>query len=232
VATEITLDNIYPWGRSFDEYRRMFALTDEELNLKILGCADGPASFNAEMRQRGNAVVSCDPLYKFDRGAIQNRVAATAMEMIRKARENAHRFVWDRIKSPEHMAELRLAATEIFLDDYEIGRAQGRYVDERLPELPFAYGQFDLALCSHFLFLYEDELSLDFHLAAVNEMCRVAKEARIFPLLGMTGEPSHFVEPVMRELGHRDLAVTIEKVDYEFQRGGNQMMRIKSSGAR
>jgi SAM-dependent methyltransferase len=158
-------------------------------------------------------------------------VTQTATEMVRKARENAHRFVWDRIKSPEHMAELRLAATEIFLADYDIGRTQGRYVDERLPELPFATGQFDLAVCSHFLFLYRHELSLDFHLAAVNEMCRVAKEARIFPLLGMAGEPSDFVEPVMRELGNRGLYVTIEKVDYEFQRGGNQMMRIKSSGA-
>jgi hypothetical protein len=62
-VVEHTIDNIYPWGRSFDEYRKMFTLTDEDLNLKILGCADGPASFNAEMRQRGKEVVSCDPLY-------------------------------------------------------------------------------------------------------------------------------------------------------------------------
>jgi hypothetical protein len=30
----------------------MFALTDADLQLKILGCADGPASFNTEAIQR------------------------------------------------------------------------------------------------------------------------------------------------------------------------------------
>jgi hypothetical protein len=85
-----------------------------------------------------------------------------------------------------------------------------------------------LAVCSHFLFLYKHELSLDFHLAAVKEMCRVAQEARIFPLLDMDGDASEFVEPVMRELRGAGLCVTLEKVDYEFQRGGNHMMRIKS----
>jgi hypothetical protein len=43
-----TLDQVVPWGRSFDEYRRMFALSDDDLGLRILGCADGPASFNGE----------------------------------------------------------------------------------------------------------------------------------------------------------------------------------------
>ena len=32
-----TLDHVVPWGRSFDEYRRMFALTDDDLNTRILG---------------------------------------------------------------------------------------------------------------------------------------------------------------------------------------------------
>jgi hypothetical protein len=53
-----TLDQVVPWGRSFAEYRRMFALTDAELGLRIIGCGDGPASFNAEATRRGTAVVS------------------------------------------------------------------------------------------------------------------------------------------------------------------------------
>ncbi len=47
-----TLDQVVPWGRSFDEYRNMFALADTDLRSKILGCADGPESFNAEATQR------------------------------------------------------------------------------------------------------------------------------------------------------------------------------------
>jgi hypothetical protein len=30
-----TLDQVVPWGRSFDEYRRMFDLTDDELGLRL-----------------------------------------------------------------------------------------------------------------------------------------------------------------------------------------------------
>ena len=71
------LDEIIPWGRSFDEYRRMFALSDDELGGSILGCADGPASFNAEATRRGSRIVSCDPIYRFERSQIQRRIAET-----------------------------------------------------------------------------------------------------------------------------------------------------------
>jgi hypothetical protein len=37
------LAEVIPWGRSFDEYRRMFALTDGDLAARVLGCGDGPA---------------------------------------------------------------------------------------------------------------------------------------------------------------------------------------------
>jgi hypothetical protein len=61
-----TLEHVVPWGRSFDEYRRMFALTEEDLRLRILGCGDGPASFNAEATRRGTRMISCDPIYRYD----------------------------------------------------------------------------------------------------------------------------------------------------------------------
>jgi hypothetical protein len=47
-----SLDQVVPWGRSFDEYVRTFALGEAELGLTILGCADGPANFNAEAARR------------------------------------------------------------------------------------------------------------------------------------------------------------------------------------
>ena len=43
----------------------MFALSEEDLNRRILGSADGPASFNSELTQRGGSMISCDPLYQF-----------------------------------------------------------------------------------------------------------------------------------------------------------------------
>ena len=35
--TVFTLDQVVPWGRSFDEYRLMFALSENDLQLRILG---------------------------------------------------------------------------------------------------------------------------------------------------------------------------------------------------
>ncbi len=45
---ELTIGKAYPWGRSLDEYQGMFALSPDDLAGKIIGCADGPASFNCE----------------------------------------------------------------------------------------------------------------------------------------------------------------------------------------
>ncbi|WP_225225324.1 hypothetical protein [Komarekiella delphini-convector] len=57
------LKNVIPWGRSMQEYIKMFDLTSDELKLNILDCAGGPASFNAEMTCQGYKVISCDPVY-------------------------------------------------------------------------------------------------------------------------------------------------------------------------
>lgn len=53
-----TLDQVVPWGRSYEEYLAMFALTEADLHKRILGCGDGPASFNAELTKRGGKVIS------------------------------------------------------------------------------------------------------------------------------------------------------------------------------
>ena len=60
-----TLEKVVPWGRSFDEYVAMFALSKHDLEKRILGCGDGPASFNATHFRHGGKIISADPLYQF-----------------------------------------------------------------------------------------------------------------------------------------------------------------------
>jgi hypothetical protein len=223
-----TLDRVVPWGRSFEEYRRMFGLTDAELGSRILGCADGPACFNAEATRRGLAVVSCDPIYRFDVDEIRSRIAATYDEVMLQARQNANAYIWDVIPSVDELGVVRMAAMSAFLDDYPSGKSEGRYVDAELPNLPFADGSFDLALCSHFLFLYSTQLGEAFHRFAIRELCRVAADVRIFPLLALGPSPSPWLQPVVDELRAEGFSVAIEDVPYEFQRGANQMMRIRT----
>ena len=222
-----TLNDVVPWGRSYDEYARMFALREQDLRRRIIGCADGPASFNAEATRRGARVVSCDPLYAFGAEEVRERIDATSPEILEQTRKNAATFVWNTIASVDELGIVRKAAMTTFLDDYERGLEERRYIAAALPDLPFQDGAFDLALCSHFLFLYSERLGSDFHVDAARELCRVAGEVRIFPLLSLAGERSPFVDLVSAALARSGMEVSLEVVPYEFQRGGNQMMRIR-----
>jgi hypothetical protein len=222
-----TLDQVVPWGRSFDEYRHMFALTDDDLQMKIVGCGDGPASFNAEATRRGSSVVSCDPIYRYDVEQLRERIASTCEQILEQTRRNSSEFVWSTIRSVDELGAVRMAAMNEFLRDYSRGLAQGRYIDAELPHLPFADAAFDLALCSHLLFLYTTQLGEAFHRSAIWEMCRVAREVRIFPLLALGATPSPLVERMVETFDGQGHDVSIEVVPYEFQRGGNQMMRIR-----
>ena len=76
------------------------------------------------------------------------------------------------------------------------------------------------------MFTYSDHFSAEFHLEAIAEMCRVAKEARIFPLLNISGEPSPLLHPVLSQLQQQGYVVEIKQVPYEFQRGGNLLLRV------
>lgn len=206
----------------------MFAFSDADLGSRILGCGDGPASFNAVLTKRGGRVVSVDPLYRFPQEDIRERIRRTYAEVLEQTRRNAHEFVWTGIKSVEELGCLRMAAMEEFLSDYPQGVAEKRYLDRELPRLLFPDRSFDLAVCSHLLFLYSEHLSEDFHVESIRELCRVAHEARIFPLLEFGSKKSRHVQGVMTRLAAAGYAVSIETVSYEFQRGGNQMMRVKS----
>ncbi|HEV8392961.1 MAG TPA: hypothetical protein VGQ37_01755 [Vicinamibacterales bacterium] len=208
----------------------MFALTDADLAARILGCGDGPASFNVEASRRGVHVVSCDPLYRFSAAQIRQRIDETATEVLEQARLNAHEFVWDQaIPDLEALRRIRMAAMTAFLDDYEPGRRDGRYVNAGLPSLPFVDGAFDLALCSHFLFLYSQQLDEAFHAQSMRELCRVAREVRVFPVLALGGEPSPHVGVAREALAREGWQTLIERVPYEFQRGGNEMLRVRRS---
>ncbi len=209
----------------------MFALSGADLAQPVLGCGDGPASFNAEATERGAQVVSCDPLYCFPPSAIERRVRETYDSVLDQLRANLDDFVWERFRDPEHLGSVRLAAMRRFLADYPEGRAEGRYLDAELPMLPFPDGTFGLALCSHFLFLYSAQHDFAFHLAALRELGRVAREVRVFPLLALGGVLSPHVEPAAQALIAEGWEVERVRVPYEFQRGGNQMLRLRPGPA-
>ena len=71
------IDQLVPWGRSFEEHSAMFSLAGSDMEGRILGCGDGPASFNAEATRRGGKVVSCDLICALSAADFEARIATT-----------------------------------------------------------------------------------------------------------------------------------------------------------
>ncbi len=222
----ILLNQVIPLGRTLREYELMFALTEADKQRKILGCGDGPASFNAEWTARGGVVISLDPIYEFSGLQIKARFDGVIDDVMANVDVTSDRWVWHFQQNLQGLRANRSTAMERFLADYETGQREGRYLAGELPTLPFQAGAFDLALCSHLLLLYSHLLSLEFHVASLLELCRVAKEVRVFPLLDMVGNTSEHLAPLRLALAREGIETVIEPVEYEFQKGGNQMLRI------
>lgn len=221
------LHNVVPWGRSFAEYRAMFALTEQDLQQSLLGIGDGPAAFNAVFTEQGGRIVSADPIYALSSDQIRRRIDEIYENMVQQVAANADHLRLEQFGSAEKLGQIRKQAMNLFLLDYDLGKQQGRYLNAELPVLPFAQGQFDLALCSHLLFLYSDQLGLDFHIESILELCRVARQIRIFPLVNLSHQLSQHLEPVLEALATAGYSAHFEQVDYEFQIGANQMLCIQ-----
>lgn len=204
----------------------MFRLSAEDLSPGILDCGGGPASFNAEMTARGHRVISVDPMYSFSGAEIQGRFEATFENMLSQVRSTPNDWTWTYHRNPDDLCATRRTALERFLADYDAGKRGQRYVVGELPVLPFSSGEFGLTVCSHLLFLYSELLSAEFHISSVRELCRVAHEVRIFPLLSLDAEPSPHVAAVQTALAAEGWTSEIVRVDYELQRGGNEMLRL------
>lgn len=219
----IEYKDIVPWGRSYTEYVNMFNLTPAFLSQTVLGCGDGPAAFNSVANAFGGNVTSVDPIFDFSKKEIEKRIKETFGEVIDQTRANMDKFIWKQFGTVEALGTIRMKSMKQFLDDYEQGKEEGRYVAASLPTLPFEDKAFDLVLSSHFLLLYSKHLDLQFHFDAINEMLRVGREIRIFPVVDLNADESEHLQPIMEKYMNSELV----EVNYEFQKGGNQMLVIR-----
>lgn len=214
-----------PWGRSAPEYEAFFALANVPSSARVLDCGGGPASFTAEWSRQGRFAVAADPVYQQSGDAIAADFGPTAARMLESTHRTKDRFVWNHFKSPEDVVESRRNTLKRFLSDFQSPDRMGRYVAARLPDLPFPDDAFDLVLCSHLLFLYSEELSLELHIASLREMLRVGREVRVFPLLDMEGRRSEHLDASIEAL--KPVArVDLLSVPFEFRRGDSTLFRL------
>lgn len=220
------LNDVVPWGRNMNEYMAMFCLSSDDMQKKIAGFGDGPASFNFEASQKGYSVTSFDPVYQFSKEELRQRIEEVRTEVMQQTKENADNYIWTNIKSPDELENIRMSAMRLFLEDYERGKSEKRYICHNLPDkLPYAENTFDIGLSSHFLLLYTS-LGYDFHIQAMTEMLRVCREIRIFPILDLDAHETELTAKVI-EYFKNNYHVEITETKYEFQKGGNKLLTIK-----
>jgi SAM-dependent methyltransferase len=186
--------------RSYEEYVRMFDLDEASLHGKqVLDVAGGASSFTADARNRGLLAVAADPMYAQSHEDIDVHGKEEIKVSTNKLAGLQHKFSWDYYGNLEQHKAGRERSLQLFLQDYARSGAEGTYYSAMLPNLPFADNSFDMALCSHFLFLYAEQFDYSFHLESLRELVRVCKpggEIRIYPILNFQSQEY----PYMKEL--------------------------------
>ena len=211
-------------GRTWTEYIKMFNLDPENIaGEKILDCAAGASSFTAMMSKKGFDIKAVDIIYNETPDALSAK-CEEHLELLVEGLKSVDHFVWGFFSDVEDLKKQRNNACREFIEDYRKYKGQ-RYIGADLKSLPFKDNSFSIVLCSHLLFIYDHRLDYNFHLNAIREMLRVSSnELRIYPLVKNRGKKSEFVKKIMNDL--TDVDVEIVKVDYEFRKGGNEMLRI------
>lgn len=233
LKTKFDFDRVAIYGRSIDEYVKMFNLDLMALKGKrILDCCAGPAAFACQAAAMDIEVVACDPIYQLEVEALRSMIDQDAKAVLKKHADNPtllYQQVTPTIKRREAM--------EIFLKDLPTGKCAGRYVTGQLPDLPFADGSFDMVLCGNFLFLYSDKASggmmthatfdYKFHCDSLSELLRICRqEVRIYPLQGPGVKEHAYLLPIMEKSvaeGHRAELVPVMQRDLI---GADRMLRL------
>ena len=222
----LVLDKVVLLGRTLEEYRRYFALNLEGLRGKpILDVAAGVGSFCAEANRLGLDVTAFDAIYDLSEEEIRRRCEVD-LDHVTDAIANLKTYRWGFYKSPELLRQYRERAYRGFLEDYR-GHRSKRYVQGRLPNLPFADRQFDLVLSSYLMFVYEDQFDYEFHKRSILEIMRVTRgEARFYPVVNFEAVRSRYIDRLANDADLRHVGFEEVETDFEFLANSNWYLRV------
>lgn len=217
------------WGQHLDEYQDMFALTDDDLRKSFLEYNSGVSAFNVEVRSKALSCVSCDPWYVLDKNSLREKIELNFNTRIRELQNNLDSLDVSRYGSFEQLVNYRRKGIESFFADFEDGLVSKRYLPITTDELPFPDFQFDFALIANNFFADLDYQTVEYHIAKIKELARVAKDVRIFPLVDANGTPSNLLGPIIMGLYQDNFRVEVKDVAYYLQHRGNAMLRVWAS---
>jgi hypothetical protein len=217
-------NHISVWGRTLDEYIKMFNLDNLTESTKILSIADGPSTFNLQLRQMGINVTSVDPIYSLTIKELKDVFEKSFLFNKQLFTENPNSFNFKNEKEMKQLLAKRRSTFDSFIIDFEQHRENYHY--GKLPSLEFQDNNFDLCVCSNLLFIFDHIFNLDFHIKSIKEMLRLSAEVRIFPLYNIHGEQSECVSGVTRFLTDNSINWEIIQNDYNVYINGNRFLKI------
>jgi SAM-dependent methyltransferase len=216
--------------RSFTEYEKMFVLDQEILEQAvILDIAAGASSFTAAVKSKGIKAYAVDPLYRKSIAEMAEHGRNEIRLSTEKLAKLTETYDWSYYGNIERHRENRLSSLEIFMEDYAKADAKDTYYPSALPELPFATNTFSLVLCSHFLFLYQEQFDYPFHLNAIMEMyrvCRIGGHIRIYPVYDLKGTPYSYLEQLINHLKEQGASVELRASQLPFLPGSTHFLNI------
>lgn len=221
------MERLVLWGHHLDEYRDMFDLPEAALGMRFLEFQSGASAFQSELRSFAAHLVSYDDWFDCNHDILREKVEKSFAARLAQITQRAEEFDLNRYEgSLEKLVAYRRQGVQEFLQDYDLGHAEGRYVFAAQANLPFANFFFDFALSAHHFFSAIAPQTVAYHVAMIEELARAAKEVRIFPLVDAQGIPSELLGPVILNLQQKNYGIEVRNVAYHLQPRGNAMLRI------
>ncbi|MFD0620040.1 methylase [Paenibacillus sp. GCM10027629] len=215
--------------RSYEEYMRMFALTEADLAQgTILDVAGGASSFTAEVNSRGYTAVAADPIFHYDAAYLARYASEEIETSTAKLTKIQETFDWSFYGDPAQHRDRRIRSSEQFIADYQSNPSH--YIFAKLPELPFDDHTFQHVFCSHFLFLYADQFDYAFHISAIKELirvCAVGGSVLIYPLKSLRWAGYPAMSTMMQEFEQAGHQVSFKSSQLPFIPGSSDFLEIK-----
>jgi hypothetical protein len=214
------------WGHHVSEYKEMFDVSDASLQANILEYGCGASAVNTELHQEGTTMVSIDPLFALSKPELIQKVTDDFDERVEQVFLDQAQFNVENYGGMDAFLASRRAGMDAFFADYNAGVEEGRYKALVDGALPFENFSFDLALSSHYLFANAADDAVAYHLETIQELARVAKEVRLFPLIERAGTPSVLLGPVLLGLQQANFGTEVREVSCALYPEGNAMLRV------
>lgn len=211
------------WGHTATEYQKMFDL--EIFPSRILEFASGISTLNLELSKRAE-VRSLDPRFALDADTLRCKAELIFHDMKDCIEHYQERYDFKAYNGLDAFMQTRYDGMQRFFGDYELGLTQGRYRAINELTLPYQDFYFDLALSSHYFFAGLAEQDLAFHIQMLQELARVAKEVRIFPLIHSDGRTSSELGPVLLALQQAGYGAEVRSIADPIEPDGNAMLRV------